>query len=142
MLAIELLSLLGINLLCFISLAFTAKKEDLILIQAKRNAEQFVIPHSRNNSRTDAAFWSNFHSASDLYRVKALKYENGYDEQFYTCVKFDDDENHSGASPGATKKSKSSGYNSDHSYHSKTLLSISSSTDQPYTFTDRCAILQ
>ena len=146
MLVVELLSLLGINLVCFICLAFTAKKEDLILIQAKQNGlyydqkrHEFTSGRAvlaQNNSRSDSSFWNNFHSATDLYRVKAVKYDNHDYDGLYN---FPNEEEHSSGSP-TTKKS--SGYNSDSTNHSKTLLSVSSSTDLSYVFKDRCAILQ
>lgn len=146
MLIVELLSLLGINMICFICLAFTAKKEDLLLLQAKQNGIYYDQKRNNfkslrnntagHNSRSDSTFWNNFQSASDLYRVKAIKYDTRDYDGFHT---FSNDE--SSGSP-TTKKSKSSGYNSDNSYQSKTLLSVNSSTDQSYIFKDRCAILQ
>jgi hypothetical protein len=150
MLVVELMSLLGINLVCFILLAFTAKKEDLLLIQARQNGQ--IYEEKRRffqsckekpqiyNNRSDSSFWNNFHSASDLYRVKALNYDTHNYEGFYTAQS--SSQTQSGSQ--TVKKSKSSGYSSDNTYssHSKTLLSIASSTDLSYTLKDSCAILQ
>ena len=115
MLLVELASLLGLNLVCFICLVFTARKTDL----KKTGKKRYDQARSRfQDSRNDDRFYQEFYSASDMYRVKAVNYKYRNISDFNLPVE----------STGSTlKKPKSSGYNSDNSTYSKTILSIPSS---------------
>ena len=128
MLLVELASLLGINLICFICLAFTARKIDIKL------DHRFEKPRSRFvDSRNERRLWHDFYSASDLYRVKAVNYKNRNISDFDLPVN----------STGSTmKKAKSSGYNSESSMHSKTILSIPSSENLDFEIRQHAARLQ